>query len=48
MTYVGHEGGVGVVWAVHGVTGLVFGHEVVEHGRVVGYYERGDEKMCEK
>ncbi len=31
LANIGHERGVGVVGAVHGVAGLIFGHEVVEH-----------------
>ncbi len=46
MTYVGHKGGVWIVGVVHGIADLIFGHEVVEHGRIRSDYERSNHKKC--
>ena len=47
LANIGHERCIGIVRAVHGVTGLVFGHEVVEHSWARGDYGKGDCKLSE-
>jgi hypothetical protein len=44
---IGHKRCVGVVGAVHGVAGLIFGHKVVEHDEVRGDYGKRDCKLSE-
>jgi hypothetical protein len=47
LTSIGHERGIRIVRAVHGVASLIFGHEVVEHVGLRGDYGKKDFKMSE-